>query len=254
MVAPDETAESLRDTMLRISELARRTGASRATIQHYLREGLLPAPVKTGRTMAYYDPACVQRIRMIKELQRRYLPLGVIRDLVEASDREVAGKRGLMAMAAAGEQIRTALQPAERPIARDEVAAQTQVDAETLAALEKLGIVRAERVWNQDVFGPADAAILRAVGRLQAAGVTKEVGFRVADLRMYRDAMQGLLSKEIAAFGRSVGKRAPEDVVRLGIAAATGATDLLVAIRSKLIADFVASATGGKRRGRHGKR
>jgi DNA-binding transcriptional MerR regulator len=81
--APDRAAKSWRWSMLRIGELARRTGVSRGTIQHYLREGLLPVPVKTGRTMAYYDPSCVDRILLIKDLQRRYLPLGVIRQLVE---------------------------------------------------------------------------------------------------------------------------------------------------------------------------
>src|SRR5215472_16657326 len=216
-----------RSTKLRISELARRTGVSRATIQHYLREGLLPAPVKTGRTMAYYDPACVQRILTIKDLQRRYLPLGVIRQLVETAEPDARGKPKMEAVTAAAEQIRTALQPAERPTAREDVSADLNVPNDTALALERLGLVSTQRVWDRDVFGPADVAILRSVGKLQAAGVTREVGFRVEDMRMYRDAMAALLAKEVAAFGRSMsGKRSAADMVRLGVAAATGATEL----------------------------
>jgi DNA-binding transcriptional MerR regulator len=40
--------------LLKISELADRSDVSVGTIKHYLREGLLPEPVKTSRNMAYY--------------------------------------------------------------------------------------------------------------------------------------------------------------------------------------------------------
>ena len=72
------------EEMLRMGELARASGVSAATIKHYLREGLLPEPVKTSRNMAYYPAEFVERIRMIKQLQEeRYMPLRVIKDLLE---------------------------------------------------------------------------------------------------------------------------------------------------------------------------
>jgi len=40
--------------LLKMSELAQRSGVSTGTIKHYLREGLLPEPVKTSRNMSYY--------------------------------------------------------------------------------------------------------------------------------------------------------------------------------------------------------
>ena len=42
------------DGMLKMSELAEQSGVSAGTIKHYLREGLLPEPVKLSRTPA--DP------------------------------------------------------------------------------------------------------------------------------------------------------------------------------------------------------
>jgi DNA-binding transcriptional MerR regulator len=72
-----------RDGDLRIGELVRKSGVSRATIQHYLNEGLLPRPRKAGQTMAWYDASTVERVRLIKELQRRHLPLQAIRPLLE---------------------------------------------------------------------------------------------------------------------------------------------------------------------------
>ena len=57
-----------------------------ATVRHYLREGLLPEPVKTSRNMAYYPPEFVDRIRLIKQLQEeRFMPLKVIRELLDAA-------------------------------------------------------------------------------------------------------------------------------------------------------------------------
>jgi DNA-binding transcriptional MerR regulator len=116
-------AKPKNEEMLRMGELARASGVSAATIKHYLREGLLPEPVKTSRNMAYYPAEFVERIRMIKQLQEeRYMPLRVIKDLLEEDpDRAKAlielGDK-LLAHALAGEranQRRRGPPPLRRP-------------------------------------------------------------------------------------------------------------------------------------------
>ena len=70
--------------LLKMSELAEASGVSAGTIKHYLREGLLPEPVKTSRNMSYYTPDFVERIRLIKKLQEeRFMPLKAIRLVFE---------------------------------------------------------------------------------------------------------------------------------------------------------------------------
>ena len=70
--------------LLKMSGLVEASGVPAPTIKHYLREGLLPEPVKTSRNMAWYRPETVERIRLIKRLQEeRYLPLKAIRALFE---------------------------------------------------------------------------------------------------------------------------------------------------------------------------
>ncbi len=70
--------------LLKMKELAEASGVSAGTIKHYLREGLLPEPVKTSRNMAYYPPEFVERIRLIKQLQEeRFMPLKVIRSMLD---------------------------------------------------------------------------------------------------------------------------------------------------------------------------
>ena len=68
-----------------------------ATVRHYLREGLLPEPVKTSRNMAYYPPEFVERIRLIKQLQEeRFMPLKVIRELLASGDGDPERLRALV--------------------------------------------------------------------------------------------------------------------------------------------------------------
>ena len=77
--------------LLKMKQLAEQSGVSAGTIKHYLREGLLPEPVKTSRNMAYYPPEFVERIRLIKQLQEeRFMPLKLIRSMLE-DDPERAG-------------------------------------------------------------------------------------------------------------------------------------------------------------------
>ena len=58
--APGERPTTTGDRpLLKISELAERSGVSAGTIRHYLREGLLGArrgSCRTSRNMAYYPP------------------------------------------------------------------------------------------------------------------------------------------------------------------------------------------------------
>jgi DNA-binding transcriptional MerR regulator len=44
------------DRPLRISDLEELTGIPRGTIHYYIREGLVSAPERTSKTMAYYSP------------------------------------------------------------------------------------------------------------------------------------------------------------------------------------------------------
>src|SRR6059058_3014193 len=73
--------------MLKMSELAERSGVSAGTIRHYLREGLLGQGadiIRTSRNMAYYPAEYVQRIELIKRLQQqRFMPLRVIKGALE---------------------------------------------------------------------------------------------------------------------------------------------------------------------------
>jgi DNA-binding transcriptional MerR regulator len=79
--------------LLKISELAERSGVSAGTIRHYLREGLLGGEegiVRTSRNMAYYPPELTERIELIKRLQEeRFMPLRMIKVVLEEDPEHV---------------------------------------------------------------------------------------------------------------------------------------------------------------------
>jgi AcrR family transcriptional regulator/predicted DNA-binding transcriptional regulator AlpA len=54
---------------MQISELAKISGVPVSTIRYYIREGLLPQPMRTGKTRAYYSDDHLKAIEFIKRKQ-----------------------------------------------------------------------------------------------------------------------------------------------------------------------------------------
>ena len=71
-----------------MNELASATGVPKSTILYYIGQGLLPHPRKTSPNMAYYDPACVERLRLIQQMQERHrLTVSEIKRCLDDTDR-----------------------------------------------------------------------------------------------------------------------------------------------------------------------
>ncbi len=183
-----------------MSELAERSGVSAATIKHYLREGLLPEPVKTSRNMAYYPPEFVDRLRTIKRLQEeRYLPLRVIRELLGE-----------------GERVPRA-------------ALASRLPASVLDRLEEIGVLsRDERG-----YGPEDVRIVDAIARFRAGGFDERLGFTVYDTLRYLRALEPLVREEVAVLAeRLAGEERAAEIVAAG---SEPLRELIGAIHSKLL-------------------
>lgn len=76
---------------MRINELVRRSGVPRTTIHFYLREGFLHPPVKTGRTMAYYNDSHLRRLQLINKLKLEHrLPMVMLKERLDKLERNGA--------------------------------------------------------------------------------------------------------------------------------------------------------------------
>src|SRR3954463_3553943 len=170
--------------LLKISELAERSGVPVATVRHYLREGLLPEPVKTSRNMAYYPPEFVERIRVIKQLQEeRFMPLRVIRDLLEREDAEPDRLRAMIELE--DRILERALAGERERIAADEVRSRYDVPQEVLERLAELGVLTPD----EHGYSPSDVRIVEAIGRFRAGGYDEGIGFHVSGTRRHPEAL-----------------------------------------------------------------
>jgi len=64
---------------MKISELVRLAGVPASTIRFYIKEGLLPAPIKASKTSAYYSRNHLERLAYIKQLIVEKKSLAAIR-------------------------------------------------------------------------------------------------------------------------------------------------------------------------------
>jgi DNA-binding transcriptional MerR regulator len=215
-------------SLLRMGELAEASGVPAPTIKHYLREGLLPEPVKTSRNMAYYPPGFVDRIKLIKRLQEeRFMPLKAIKSVLD-EDPERAGalvelEDRILDRALAGERARTGA---------TEVRERYGVPKEVLDRLAELEILTP----NSRGYSPSDITIIEAIGRFRAGGYDEQIGFTVYDTLRYKEALEALVHQEVdMVMNRLAGEVPPERVVEMLEAGAQPLKDLIAALHTKLM-------------------
>jgi DNA-binding transcriptional MerR regulator len=216
------------DGLLRMRELAEASGVPGPTIKHYLREGLLPEPVKTSRNMAYYPPEFVDRIKLIKRLQEeRFLPLKAIKNVLdEDPDRAEA-------MLALGDQILDRALDGERSrTSVAEVRKRYGLPKEVLDRLAELEVLTP----NRRGYSPSDVTIIEAISRFRAGGYDEQIGFTVYDTLRYKNALAELARQEVdVVMERLAGEVPPERVVEMLEAGAQPLKDLIAALHTKLM-------------------
>jgi DNA-binding transcriptional MerR regulator len=214
--------------LLRMRELSARSGVSAGTIKHYLREGLLPEPVRTSRNMAYYPPDFVERIRVIKQLQEeRFMPLKAIkrvmdedpertRALVELEDRVIE-------RAAVGEETR---------VSAAELRRRYEIPKEVLDRLAELEILTPTKRG----YSPSDVKIVEAIARFRAGGYDERIGFTVYDTLRYKSALEDLVKEEVEVLlGRLAGEMDTDRALKLIDDGREPLNDLIATLHSKLL-------------------
>jgi DNA-binding transcriptional MerR regulator len=217
--------------LLKISELSERSGVPVATIRHYVREGLLPEPVRTSRNMAYYPPEFVDRIRLIKQLQEeRFMPLRVIRGLLEADDAEPERLRAMIELE--DRILERALVGERERVPADEVRERYEVPDEVLERLAELGVLTPDRGG----YSPSDVRIVEAISRFRAGGYDERLGFTVYDTLRYKQALEQLVAEEVQVLKqRLAGDVDPDRALEIIEAGVGPLNDLIAALHTKLL-------------------
>jgi len=233
--APQSTGAA--DGLLRMRDLIRESGLPRETIHFYRQQGLLPAPIKTGRNTALYTHEHLERLRHIRELQeRQFLPLKAIRavldDTVDAGftpEQEdlVRRVRGTLAGWTGAQQRPTV------PIA-DFVP--QRVTRRELRELAEAGQV----VVHGGHVSEDDAVILECWARFKEAGFGPAQGIVPANLRLYDEAMQQLIEREARLALDAFAGQPAEELSRVIELAAPIIGRLLIALHRKRLRRFLA--------------
>lgn len=227
--AKSAPAESPCAAVVKMSTLARMSGVPSATIKHYVQAGLLPEPTRTSRNMAYYDVSLVERVKRIKELQRtRFLPLKVIRAVLDESERESPDETVAATIA--------------RVIAHE-----SGDDRRSRAELERAGLPRAALDWlirarlieprkkgRSEWFEGDDLELLRVLGASRKAGLEPEM-LPVEVLGRYAQALSALVRVELELFRKGVLPHAGERLPELTEAATALSEKLVVLLRRKML-------------------
>jgi DNA-binding transcriptional MerR regulator len=203
-----------RGDLLKMSELAERSGVSAGTIKHYLREGLLGQGddvVRTSRNMAYYPPDYVGRIRTIKRLQEeRFMPLRAIKTALEraAADRD------------------------DQRVSVAEARRRYDIPQNVLDRLKDIGVLTpTAKGYDAD-----DIKIVEAISRFRAGGYDEALGFTVYDTLRSQEALAPLVVEEVRVLlERVAGEVSVDRAVEIVASGAEPLRDLIGAMHSKLL-------------------
>jgi DNA-binding transcriptional MerR regulator len=179
----------------RVDQLAAACEVSVDTVRFYQSRGLLPQPVREGR-VAWYDDVHAERIRRIRELQRKGLTLAAIARVVDGdpgpSDVDLAAA---VAVARTGDG-------APGTLTLDELSAASGVPASLIQAVEREGIEIGRRIDGEVRYSAADAEMVRTALRLLEFGLP--VGDLLALARDTDDALRALATRAVDLFDEHV--------------------------------------------------
>ncbi len=168
---------------LRMKDLMSATGLPKSAILHYLAQGLLPEPEKTGPNMAYYDPSCIGRIKFIRDMQDRYsFPLSKIRMLLDSKDR--------------GKDITQLVDLSRVIFAGDDTPA---MDEKTFCSATGLNRKHVRELTDNGLLLPMEKGLFNQsdveVGKIYAAGFGQ--GLKLADIAFYSKLAKLLVDGEM---------------------------------------------------------
>jgi DNA-binding transcriptional MerR regulator len=229
--------------MLKMSQLAKESGVSSGTIKHYLREGLLgdgEDVVRTSRNMAWYPPAFVERIRLIKRLQEeRFMPLRVIGQVMEDDPARIAA---LIELEDRILERALSVQEGER-VSRAQIGERYPVPDPVLDRLAEIGVLSPTSAG----YTLDDVAIIEAIARFRASGYDEALGFTVYDTLRYKETLEPLVEEEIRTLlERLAGEVPVERAAEIIAAGAEPLRELIGAMHSKLLLAALSRAREGR--------
>jgi len=183
--------------LLKISQLAKKANVSASTIKHYVKEGLIPKPIKTSSNMAYYDEGCIERIKLVKKIQKeKFLPLDIIKRLIDSGESYHEELELGKAILKSEKES-----PHARPVGEQRVERQTGYPLEKIQLLEEDGLIFPAVRNGIKQYDDGDCRIIETMKLREDMGMPFD--YSLETIRAYRDAIMEAVNNDIRIFIRN---------------------------------------------------
>ena len=195
---------------MKMRELEERTGVNRETIRVYLREGLVPQPVRPTANTAEYGKEHVRAVLAVRKLVRG---LGMTLPQIKAM---LAGKEAERPLNAAAYSHFEDIVASRFGVRRGTVTlasmqAQNPHAAADADVLHRLGIIEMLDDGGQAMVSVTDAALVNIWGSMRDVGFDEAHGFPPELLGYYEEAAELVAGKEAQLFFEQLGRRFGEE-------------------------------------------
>lgn len=178
--------------LMKVGELAKAAGVSLSTVKFYVKEGLIRPVCKTGKNMAYYDPASAETIQLIRSLQKeRFYPLSVIKSLLAGGTVQSPNLELLDA-------IHKVDGGTSGPVSAGEALRRSGLSAAQAAALADAGLISPDGTARRQTYSQEDLAVMELVARRLAAGIPFRQSVRA--LAIYQEALSKAAEADVDSF------------------------------------------------------
>ncbi|MGZ4103748.1 MAG: MerR family transcriptional regulator [Actinomycetota bacterium] len=238
------------EARLRMRDVCARTGLARSTIHHYIREGVLPRPEKTGRNTAWYDEDFVRRAQLVKTLQEKtHMPLSSIRETLNGMPNAAVDTIDPDRFTGVTRTIADSLRLAsERELSRAELLERSGLRPAMLDGLAAAGLIEPTERNGRAVYSPLDARIVLAFVRILEAGATPERGFvgSAQIVEAYRTHLTELARVEAREMVRMMRPLAEIDLEKFVQQTAEPLGEMIAALHRKALVRAVTDITAGR--------
>jgi DNA-binding transcriptional MerR regulator len=202
----------------RMKDLCEQTELDRQTIHFYISKGLVPEGHKTSANMAYYGDEHLDRLRLVLELKnQRFLPLDAIHAVIHGDEAMFTPDQRRL-LVEVKDRVADVLHSSRNSGATVAVApllAKLSVSRKDLRELETLGLLATVKIRGAQHIPADDVWVLEIWGGLRDAGFSDTLGFGIADLKPYVEAITKLFEIEVRELTPRLAALPADQVVEL---------------------------------------
>jgi DNA-binding transcriptional MerR regulator len=186
----------------RMAQLEGLTGVGREAVRFYIREGLLPEPERTSKTMAWYSDEHVRLLHTIRRLKEdEMLPLSAIRAVLHDVESHPFTERQRQMLDRMRQRFALERRSVGRSHSRLKLADLLGLGAEDLRQAEAVGFIRADA----ELLADDEERLLVLWAEMRDAGLTAARGLGPLDMAFIVKASEQLFADGLTIFSQRLG-------------------------------------------------